>query len=264
MTLLGRRLAEQGRIPVRDAVFAETRNNREWQLTQLLGRHASLLEIHESVADALSVDPAQASAWVRAEQDLERELTVPVPGARERLEEARRDGTVVFVSDTPHSAEFIGELLALHELVPPRRASLHLLRHGCQQVARRPVQRGRGRDRHRPRVPAQRRQPPQRPGRRSRRGVGGYARATRRAQPLRDRSWRTTRGAPTGSPRGGRARHGSRGSRQSSARVADPRGRGRGRRAGPAEHGLRALGGGARASCRHRVGSTTWLATGSR
>ncbi|MBV9831012.1 MAG: hypothetical protein JOZ82_05405, partial [Marmoricola sp.] len=97
VSLLGRRLEEQELIPVRDVVFAETRNSREWQLTQLLGRHATLLEIHEAVADALSVDRAQAATWVEAERQLERELTIPVPGAQRRLDEARREGTVVFV-----------------------------------------------------------------------------------------------------------------------------------------------------------------------
>jgi HAD superfamily hydrolase (TIGR01549 family) len=114
--VLSRRLETEGAIPVRAEAFAAVRNRFETQLTGTLGRHASLREIYAAVADALSADVISAEAWASAEEDLERDLTVPLPGAVERIEKARAEGPVVFVSDTPHSEQLVKELLVQHGL----------------------------------------------------------------------------------------------------------------------------------------------------
>jgi FMN phosphatase YigB (HAD superfamily) len=114
--LLSKRLAGDDGIPVRAAVFAATRKRFETQLTVTLGRHATLREIYHAVTVALIVDTSMAEEWAAAEEQLERELTVPVPGALERIETARAQGRVVFVSDTPHSEEFVKSLLVQHHL----------------------------------------------------------------------------------------------------------------------------------------------------
>jgi FMN phosphatase YigB (HAD superfamily) len=114
--VLSKRLETDGSLPVPAAVFAATRNAREWQLTQTLGRHATLREIYGAVAAAVSVGDDHADAWAAAEEALDEELTVAVPGAAQRLESARRDGPVVFVSDTPHSEAFLKRVLIHHGL----------------------------------------------------------------------------------------------------------------------------------------------------
>lgn len=110
--VLAERLHGEGMVPVAAAVFAAARKHHERRLVQLAGRHLPLRAIHAEVARALSIDPAVAESWARAEEQLERELTVAVPGAREMIEESRAAGhQVVFVSDTPHSESFVRELL---------------------------------------------------------------------------------------------------------------------------------------------------------
>ena len=110
--LLSRRLEGEGRIPVPAAVFGAARRRYERYLNRDLGRHATLREIYHAVAAALSVDPAGAEGWAGAEERLERELCIAVPGASELVREARsRADHVVFVSDTPHRQSFVRELL---------------------------------------------------------------------------------------------------------------------------------------------------------
>src|SRR4051812_23718840 len=58
--VLGKRLAQQGTIPVAAPVFAASRRRFETHLTGLLGRHASLREIHRAVAEGLSLGPQEA------------------------------------------------------------------------------------------------------------------------------------------------------------------------------------------------------------
>ena len=100
--------------------FAAARLRCERDLTRRLGRHATLLEIHRAVAGALNEPVARAADWVRVEEDLERELSVALPGAVDRLERARKEADrVVFVSDTPHRAAFLRELLERAGLATP-------------------------------------------------------------------------------------------------------------------------------------------------
>jgi FMN phosphatase YigB (HAD superfamily) len=112
LDLLAARLSLAGSTSAPPAAFAAARRRAERQLTRQTGRYAALRDVHAAVADALNDDPEQAEAWARAEEDLERELTVAVPGAAELLARARAESDlVVFVSDTPHSEAFVRELL---------------------------------------------------------------------------------------------------------------------------------------------------------
>ena len=109
--LVADRLGREGSLPVTPQVFARARRRHEAALTPLLGRHATLQEIYEAVAVALVVDTAQARRWLDAEEAVEREVVVPVPGVVDLVDSAREQGSVVFVSDTPHREAFVRELL---------------------------------------------------------------------------------------------------------------------------------------------------------
>lgn len=117
ITVLAQRLAQAGRLPVTAAVFAAARRRHERRLNRLSEAHAPLREVYAETAAALSVDAAQGQDWCEAEVALERELTVPVPGALEMIEKSRAEGVrVAFVSDTPHSEATLRELLGAHGL----------------------------------------------------------------------------------------------------------------------------------------------------
>ena len=86
----------------------------------MLGRHADLREIHQELAAVLAVDDDTGRRWAAAEEDLERRLSVAVPGAATMLDQARARGDqIVFVSDTPHSEDFVAELLHAQGLSRP-------------------------------------------------------------------------------------------------------------------------------------------------
>ncbi len=104
--LLARRLDAQGVLTVPPSVFAANRKAHEKRLNHILGRHATLPEIYQSVVEGLVLENALAEEFVRAEQDLERELIEAVPTMVEVVERARGRGRVVFVSDTPHSGNW--------------------------------------------------------------------------------------------------------------------------------------------------------------
>ena len=112
--LLARRLDAQGLLTVPPSVFAANRKAHEKRLNRILGRHAALREIYQSVVEGLVLEDALVDEFVRAEEELERELTEAVPAMVEVVEGARRRGRVAFVSDTPHSETFVHELLVLH------------------------------------------------------------------------------------------------------------------------------------------------------
>lgn len=97
--------------PVAPAVLAAARRRHERRLIDLTDRHPTLRAIWSEVALALGCPAERAEAWARAEEDLDRELTVALPGAAAMLAEARERGRVVFVSDTPHSEDVVRELL---------------------------------------------------------------------------------------------------------------------------------------------------------
>ncbi len=95
----------------RTPAFVQARTSAERTLRRSLGRHATLLEIYREVALRLSFDIAVANEWAETEEQVERELSVPVPGAGALVSAARGRGEVVFVSDSPHREDFLLELL---------------------------------------------------------------------------------------------------------------------------------------------------------
>jgi FMN phosphatase YigB (HAD superfamily) len=110
--LLARRLEKEGEVVVPAATFAAARLRYERQLTSNLQRHATLREIYGAVAAAVSLDGSWADRWAEAEERIERELVVPLPGAVEMLAAARASSdALVFVSDTPHTEPFLSRLL---------------------------------------------------------------------------------------------------------------------------------------------------------
>jgi len=117
ISLLAHRVAPYDGPPV---AFAAARLRCERDLTRQLGRHATLLEIHQAVAVALNEPVERAADWARTEEALERELSVALPGVVEQVAEARTDADqVIFVSDTPHRAAFLRELLERAGLATP-------------------------------------------------------------------------------------------------------------------------------------------------
>lgn len=119
--ILARRLVQEEQCPVSAAGFATSRRRQEKTLKQLLDRHPTLREIYNRVAAGFSLDMSIAEEWAAAEEDLERELVIAVPGAHRMLSEARAAGDrIVFLSDTPHTEAFVTELLVAHQLASPQ------------------------------------------------------------------------------------------------------------------------------------------------
>lgn len=110
--IVAARLASTTPSHVPPTVIRAARKRHERRLTELTGLHATLHRIYEEVVAALGLDPSLAAVWARAEEDLERELCVAVPGAHRLVDAARRDAhQVIFISDTPHSEALVRELL---------------------------------------------------------------------------------------------------------------------------------------------------------
>ncbi|HVH94502.1 MAG TPA: HAD family hydrolase [Nocardioidaceae bacterium] len=110
--LLARRLEVDGELAVPAPTFVAARLRYERQLTANLQRHATLREIYDAVCDALSLDRSCAERWAEAEERIERELVVPLPGAVEMVDAVRTSSdALVFVSDTPHTERFLSHLL---------------------------------------------------------------------------------------------------------------------------------------------------------
>lgn len=120
--LTAERVVATGTVPVAATTFAAARRRAERVLPRLRGRRPELAEVYAEVARVLGMPADRAPAWAEAELALERELVVPVPGAARRVAEARSrsaDGSVTFVSDTPHPAGFVHELLQGAGLLAP-------------------------------------------------------------------------------------------------------------------------------------------------
>ena len=118
--LLGARLEADDNSCVSAAVFASARRSAETNVNNTLGRHGSLAEIYDRLAEVLNVPRAVAAGWAREEEELERELVIPLPGAAQRVSAARAaSDALVFVSDTPHRVELIEELLDRAGLLRP-------------------------------------------------------------------------------------------------------------------------------------------------
>ncbi|WP_299033029.1 HAD family hydrolase [uncultured Pseudokineococcus sp.] len=102
-----------GASEVAPAVLAGSRVAAERALLELRGRQPALHEIWDEVVGALALEAAAADALARLELDVEREVSRAVPGARDLVQRARREGDrVVFVSDSPLAGEDLGGLLA--------------------------------------------------------------------------------------------------------------------------------------------------------
>ncbi len=113
--LLGRRLCGQGAIHCTPEVFARApiaagrRAHKNW------GSPCTLAHIYEELESTLLPAAAQRRGALEAECGLEAELIRPVPGARDRIDQARRQNRrVVFLSDMYLPAAFIREQLAAH------------------------------------------------------------------------------------------------------------------------------------------------------
>lgn len=118
--VLAVQLSHQGLVSPSPTAFAASRRRYDQQLTRFRGRHATLREIYDEVARALSADASLVERWASAEEELERSLIVAVPGAQRAVAEARaRADQVVFVSDTPHTEEFLTEVLVAQGLAKP-------------------------------------------------------------------------------------------------------------------------------------------------
>ena len=112
ITQLARDLEKSGAIPTGVATFSAARSYHEQRLNRMLGRHADLREIYEQLATIFAVDAHTGRQWAAAEEDLERRLSVALPGAGAMVDRARARGDrIIFVSDTPHSEHFVAELL---------------------------------------------------------------------------------------------------------------------------------------------------------
>src|SRR4051812_46896942 len=99
--VLAGRLESDVGLPVPAAVFAAARKRQERRLDQLHGHHVPLREIYAEVAAGMSADPASVELWTRAEEQMDRELTLPVPGGARLVAQSRAAGhPVVFISDT--------------------------------------------------------------------------------------------------------------------------------------------------------------------
>lgn len=100
--------------------FAHAREYHERRLMRLLGRQPTLDEIYAQLCAAWGLSETLVDLWVRAETDAERRVCVALPGADLRVNSVRDSGArIVFLSDTPHSAGFVTELLTASGLWRP-------------------------------------------------------------------------------------------------------------------------------------------------
>jgi FMN phosphatase YigB (HAD superfamily) len=96
-------------------VLAATRRRVELDLTRMRGRPVRLHEIWAEAAGTLNLSVDRAEELAAIEEEIERELSVAVPGISIVLVGAREETSgagLVFVSDTPHRVAFLRELLA--------------------------------------------------------------------------------------------------------------------------------------------------------
>lgn len=114
------RLVAAGRLVAPAAAFPAARYRVESRLHALHGRPPRLPEIYSEVAHVLNLPTDAVACFVEAEQAVERELSVAVPGAAEMIASARAGspgGRVVFLSDTPHTGALLRELLQAQGLL---------------------------------------------------------------------------------------------------------------------------------------------------
>jgi FMN phosphatase YigB (HAD superfamily) len=113
--LLGRRLYRQGVIGCTPEAYARARIAAEQRAHKNRGSACTLAHIYEELGSVLLPASDQRHSALEAECGLEAELIRPVPGARARIDRARRQNQrIVFVSDMYLPAAFIQEQLARH------------------------------------------------------------------------------------------------------------------------------------------------------
>ena len=120
--LVAERLRGRTLLPVPNEVFRAAREGAERSLNARRGRPTQLGEIYAEVLLRLSLPRQHLEAFQAVELDVERELSVPVPGIAAIVKDARSsssESSLVFVSDTPHPEEFIAELLGQAGLLEP-------------------------------------------------------------------------------------------------------------------------------------------------
>lgn len=122
---LGNRLSCTGVIDCTPEVFARTRMAAEPLAVSVAGgQQATLSGIYRQMTRLLDLDPDLAPILADQEVQMERELAVPVPGMRERVERLRDEGhEIAFVSDMYLPRDLIASLLDGHGF-----------RHGDEQV----------------------------------------------------------------------------------------------------------------------------------
>lgn len=113
--LLVREAAGDGPLAgVPSPAFTVARLRAEEDLHAATGTPPTLDRVYAEVCRRLGLAPADAAVLVDEEEQVERRLSVLVPGAGELLEQARGQvpgGALLFVSDTPHRPELLRELL---------------------------------------------------------------------------------------------------------------------------------------------------------
>lgn len=111
--LLAQEAARRG-LAVPAAALCAVRPRAELALAARHRRPPTLAQVHAEVARRLGLPDDAVDVLVGAEEDVERHLSVLVPGAQEMLADARTAsprGRLVFVSDTPHRPALLQELL---------------------------------------------------------------------------------------------------------------------------------------------------------
>ena len=131
---VGQRLAGQGMISVSPSEFQRMRKQAE---SQARAGHPKgeihFREIWKQLAADLALPASSLEHCMREELCVEACLIRPVPGARERVEEAAAKGKVAYVSNMYLPASFLQEQLQAHRLWPPG-ASLYVsCDHGCSK-----------------------------------------------------------------------------------------------------------------------------------
>ncbi len=116
--LLGRKLATISMITCTPQAFAHARIHAEHRARENTGgREVTLGQIYVELGAGLGWDETQCARAMEAECALEAELIRPVPGARERVRQARaRNEVVAFLSDMYLPAAFVQRQLERHEL----------------------------------------------------------------------------------------------------------------------------------------------------
>lgn len=123
---LGRRLASRIDLPVSPEVFARARVKAEsvvWDREGGMDSHVNLVTIHSELVRTLGLSTTTAAELAKAEFDLEREMSRPVPGLESLLSsvDASDHIDIVVVSDTYLSGQQVRQLLNLnHTRVPDR------------------------------------------------------------------------------------------------------------------------------------------------